>query len=226
MNLGIVERSQPRNSWFRFKGKTGYEDEDLTFNIRSIPVRPDMEDMKMELKITKELNNIFQTCNASSLSAKDTALVTLAAKLASGHQGAALGISDSVKKSGASVGELARVACLSACTAGPRVGETFASALKTAKISGATSLIQGEKFQGCTMKSLDTKTHHLVSLAACLASGCLCASGHIIQARNAGATPQELTRAACIAACVSGMKAKFDFLAHTQRTVNCRACAC
>jgi len=156
----------------------------------------DMEETQMELKIDRELNNIFHTCNTSSLSPKDTALVTLAAKLASGHQGAALGISDSVKKSGASVGELARVACLSACTAGPRVGETFASALKTARLSGASGVIKGEKFQGCTMKSLDTKIHHLVSLAACLASGCMCASGHIIQARNAGANQQELARTA------------------------------
>jgi alkylhydroperoxidase/carboxymuconolactone decarboxylase family protein YurZ len=185
-----------------------------------------MEDTQMEFKITKELNNIFRTCNTSSLSAKDTALVTLAAKLASGHQGAALGITDSVKKSGVSVGELARVACLSACTAGPRVGETFASALKTAKLAGASGLIQGEKFQGCTMKSLDTKIHHLVSLAACLASGCVCAGGHIVQARNAGATQQELARAACIASCVSGLKAKFEFLAHMQNTANCKACAC
>jgi alkylhydroperoxidase/carboxymuconolactone decarboxylase family protein YurZ len=187
---------------------------------------PDMEEDAMEFKMTKELNDIFRTCNTSSLSPKDTALVTFAAKLASGHKGAALGISHSVKKAGASVGELARVACLSACTAGPKVGETFASALKTAKLPGSSRLIQGEKFQGCTMKSLDTKTHHLVSLAACLASGCVCASGHIIQARNAGATQLELTRTACIASCVSGMKAKFDFLAHVQRTANCRACAC
>jgi alkylhydroperoxidase/carboxymuconolactone decarboxylase family protein YurZ len=185
-----------------------------------------MEETQMELKINKELNDIFRTCNTSSLSAKDTALVTLAAKLASGHTGAALGINQSLKTSGASVGELARVACLSACTAGPRVGETFASALKKAKITGTSGLIKGEKFQGCTMKSLETKTHHLVSLAACLASGCICAGGHIVQARNAGATQEELARTACIAACASGMKAKFDFLAHTQRTANCKACAC
>jgi AhpD family alkylhydroperoxidase len=180
----------------------------------------------MELKITKELNEIFSTCKESSLSPKDTALVTLAARLAAGQQGAKLGIKSAVKKGGASVEELARVACLSACTACSSVGDNFATALNAANISGASNLIVGEKFVGCTMKSLETKTHHLVSLAACLASRCACASGHIIQARNAGATPEQLARTACIAACVSGMKVKYDFLEHMQRTANCRTCAC
>ena len=180
----------------------------------------------MELKMTKELDNVFRTCKTSSLSPKDTALITLAARLAAGHQGAKLDIAGAVKTGGASAQELARVACLASCTACSSVGDNFASALKAAKISGASKLIEGEKFAGCSMATLETKTHHLVSLAACLASRCVCASGHIIQARNAGATPEQLARTACIAACVSGMKAKYEFLAHTQRTANCRTCAC
>lgn len=178
----------------------------------------------MELKMTKKLNEVFRTCKESSLSPKDTALVTLAARLAAGQQGDR--ISDAVKNSGASAEELARVACLSACTSCSSVGDNFASVLKAARVSGASKLIVGEKFQGCTAKTLQPKTHHLVSLAACLASRCACAAGHIIQARNAGATPEQLARTACIAACVSGMKVKYDFLAHMQRTAKCRTCAC
>jgi AhpD family alkylhydroperoxidase len=178
----------------------------------------------MELKMTKELDRVFSTCKTSSLSPKDTALVTLAARLAAGQQGAK--VRAAIKESGASPEELGRVACLAACTSCSSVGDNFASVLRDAKVSGVSKLIAGEKFQGCSMKSLDTKTHHLVSLAACLSSRCACAAGHIIQARNAGATPEELARTACIAACVSGMKVKYDFLAHMQRTANCRTCAC
>lgn len=178
----------------------------------------------MELKMTKELDRVFSTCKTSTLSPKDTALVTLAARLAAGQQGAK--VRAAVKESGASAEELARVACLAACTSCSSVGDNFASVLRDAKVSGVSKLIANERFQGCSMKSLDTKTHHLVSLAACLSSRCACAAGHIIQARNAGATPEELARTACIAACVSGMKVKYDFLAHMQRTANCRTCAC
>jgi alkylhydroperoxidase/carboxymuconolactone decarboxylase family protein YurZ len=68
----------------------------------------------------------------------------------------------------------------------------------------------------CTRASLDDRMTHLVGLTACLASGCACASGHIVAARKARATNEELTRCACIAACAAGMQVKYAFLTHQQ----------
>jgi alkylhydroperoxidase/carboxymuconolactone decarboxylase family protein YurZ len=78
----------------------------------------------------------------------------------------------------------------------------------------------------CSTQALDKKTTHLVGLAACLASGCVCAAGHIVEARNAGATDEELARCACIAACVGGMRNKFAFIDALQTAKGCKSCVC
>ncbi len=175
----------------------------------------------MRFKMTKQLNGIFDKCSEKSLDPETSALVTLAAQLAHGHEGTIdiAYLSRSVKD----VSKLHRAACLAACTSGPAVAERFEKVLRAGKVKGAAN---ARKFTACTENTLDKKTHHLVSLAACLASGCECASGHIVEARNAGATEEELARAACLTACVAGERTKYVFLAHLEEMRECRSCAC
>jgi len=174
----------------------------------------------MRFKMTKKLNGIFDTCSEKSLDPETTALVTFAAQLANGQESIDVAtLSRSVKDSK----KLHRAACLAACTSGQVVGERFERALTAGKIKGAKG---ARKFTACTEETLDKKTHHLVSLAACLASNCECASGHIVQARNAGASDEELARTACLTACVAGERSKYSFLAHLEETRECRSCVC
>jgi len=207
----------------------------------------------MPLKMTPELNNVFRTCNEATLSPKVTHLVTLAAQLAR-RQGepaqATLGLS---RAAGASLQEISRVACLCSCAAGATVQDTFVNLLRSPRMEatavtdeiiptgilpagilpaaaiGPSQSLDTSVFRTlrlCSSESLDKKTTHLVGLAACLASGCVCARGHIIQARIAGATEEELARCACIASCVAGIRNKFSFLEAVQDVGNCTACAC
>ena len=175
----------------------------------------------MRFKMTKKLDTIFTTCSEKSLDPETTALVTFAAQLAHGQDAAidVATLSRSVKDSA----KLHRAACLAACTSGPAVAERFAKVARAGKLKGATT---AAKFSACNDQTLEKKTHHLVSLAACLASACECASGHIVQARNAGATDEELARTACLTACVAGERTKYAFLAHLEEMRECRSCVC
>jgi AhpD family alkylhydroperoxidase len=180
----------------------------------------------MRFKMTKKLDKIFTTCNQNSLSPKETALVAQAAQLAAGVRDTKQ-ISQFVSSQArVSAEELHRVACLSACTAGPKVLETYAAVLKSAGGAESSRFAADTSFRTCSAKTLDEKTTHLVGLAACLASGCDCASGHIVAARNAGVTDEQLTRAACVASCVAGSRIKYDYLFHLQSVKACKACAC
>jgi|ERR1700693_492892 len=177
----------------------------------------------MRLKMTKQLNKVFETCSAKSLPAQTTALVEFAAQLASGREGG-FNIPKLTREVG-SIDKLHRVACLCACTGGAIIGERFMKAVSKERSEGGGQL-SAKMFGECSTETLDKKTHHLVSLAACLASGCECASGHIVEARNAGATEEEIVRCACITACVAGIRVKYAFLAHLEETRGCRSCAC
>lgn len=170
------------------------------------------------LKATPQLNRIFATCKENTLSPKATELVRLAAQLA-GRDAARTGAAAlrKVRASGASDEEVQCVACLSACTNGPATQSAFGKLLKPA---------QKNPFARVKADALDKKTTHLVSLAACLASGCECAAGHIVEARKAGAKEAELARVGCLAACVSGLSAKWSFAAALQCAEGSRQCAC
>jgi AhpD family alkylhydroperoxidase len=221
----------------------------------------------MPFTMTKELNAIFQTCSESSLSPKETHLVTLAAQLAVRRDVPGAATLELARSVGATLEELNRVGCMCACTVGPSVQDRFVKLLQPLSGAGGaelpgrlgvpaalappaagplplpaptaleriaeaghnldTSIFRA--FRLCTTQSLDKKTNHLVGLASCLATGCACAAGHIIEARNAGATDEELARCACIAACASGLRTKYTFLEAMDRLQNCaspNACVC
>jgi AhpD family alkylhydroperoxidase len=198
----------------------------------------------MSLRMTKELDKIFETCSSSTLSPKVTNLVALACQLAAGcDRECARESVELAAKSGASHTEINRVACMCACTAGPKVQDTYAAALRSfgelsPSLENARTLDSGAGSQPvqsldsslfhrlCKKDTLDRKTTHLVGLAACLAAGCDCARGHTVAARQAGATEQELARCACVAACVSGIAKKYTFLAALQSVEHCKACVC
>jgi alkylhydroperoxidase/carboxymuconolactone decarboxylase family protein YurZ len=78
----------------------------------------------------------------------------------------------------------------------------------------------------CTEKSLDEKTTHLVSLAACLATRCACAEGCIVKARNAGASDEEIVRVGCLTACATGLAQKYAFLEAYQAVETVKECVC
>lgn len=211
------------------------------------------------LKMTAELNRIFEQCTEKSLPPRTTHLVNLAAHLASGNAVAARQSFAVAGAVGASMEELHRVACLSMCAAGPQVQDTYANLVlgatgrplhhlgpekgarstaptNVASLEAAISAIsQGATtlnasafaaFNLCTEKSLDEKTTHLVSLAACLVTRCACAGGCIVKARNAGATEEEIVRAACLTACATGMEKKYAFLEAFQAVEGVRECVC
>jgi len=202
----------------------------------------------MPLKMTPELNNVFRTCNEATLSPKVTHLMTLAAQLARRQGEPAQATLELSRAVGASLQEISRVACLCSCAAGATVQDTFVNLLRNPRVEataatagilptgilpaaaiGPSQSLDTSVFRTlrlCSSESLDKKTTHLVGLTACLASGCVCARGHIIQARIAGATEEELARCACIASCVAGIRNKFSFLEAVQDVGNCTACAC
>jgi len=168
----------------------------------------------MPLKMTRELDKVFETCSEDSLSARETHLITLAAQLAGSGATATNVTAELAIAAGASREELNRVACMAACVAGPAVGDAFAEIRKATSACFGTSEASGVfgNFQLCTEESLDARTTHLVGLAACLAAGCVCAEAHVIQARSAGVNEEELARVACIAACQAGLQNKYSFL--------------
>ena len=171
------------------------------------------------LKATPQLNKIFTTCSEKTLSPKVTELVRFAAHLANCNSSAtgAGGSHKAATAAGASQDELLCAACLSACAGGPTTQAAFAAVHKTDA---------AKPFAHVKADALDKKTTHLVSLAACLVSGCECAAGHIVEARLAGAKDEELARAACLAACARGLTAKWRFAAALQCAGAHRACAC
>lgn len=185
----------------------------------------------MALKMTAQLNKIFETCKQDSLDPKTSELIRLAVHLVIDHAQGATESARQAHKLGATAEHLHRVACLAACTAGARVHDLHFRATKDLpgiSATGASAALQLEKnaFQACSSKSLDKKTTHLVGLAVCLASACECARGHIVEARNAGASPAELARTACITSCIAGLQHKYNFLAHLTSVEHCNACAC
>jgi hypothetical protein len=185
------------------------------------------------MKMTAEMNKVFTTCNLQTLPEKTTHLIEYATHLVSDHADGAFASATLASTHGASVEELTRVACLAACTAGPKVAALHVqvarkvSALAKAAegVKPAASLEQGT-FHACSSKSLDAKTTHLVGLAACLARSCECAKGHIVQARLAHATEAELARVACIASCSGGLSVKYAFLAYRHDVGHCKTCVC
>jgi len=185
----------------------------------------------MALKMTAELNKIFDTCKLDTLDPKTSAMIALAVHLVSDHASGAAESAKQAHSHGVTAEQLHRVACLCACTAGARVQDLHFRATKdlpgmSGSEKGSAQQLEAKAFHACSSKSLDKKTTHLVALAACLASSCECARGHIIEARNAGATPSELARTACIASCIGGLQYKYAFLAHLTSVEHCSACVC
>lgn len=170
------------------------------------------------LKASAKLNRVFESCKEDTLSPKATELVRLAATLA-GPDAARSGASALKRATAAraSEDELLCAACASACVAGPAAQAVYAKSLKTTA---------KRPFARVKPDALDKKTLHLVHLAACLASRCACAAGHIVEARRAGATEQELARVGCLAACVSGFSAKWSFAEALQCAEAKQQCAC
>jgi alkylhydroperoxidase/carboxymuconolactone decarboxylase family protein YurZ len=176
----------------------------------------------MAFKMTAELNKIFDTCKLDTLDPKTSAMVALAVHLVTDHASGAAESAKQAHSHGVTAEQLHRVA---------RVQDLHFRATKDLpgmSSSGKASAqqLEAKAFHACSSKSIDKKTTHLVALAACLASSCECARGHIIEARNAGATPSELARTACIASCIGGLQYKYAFLAHLTSVEHCSACVC
>jgi len=172
----------------------------------------------MPVKASKKLNRIFDTCSADTLPPKTTHLITLAAQLARCDASQARESLSLAREAGASFEEIRCAACHSACTSGLTSQSAFVSLL------GETA--GREPFARVQAQALDAKTDHLVALAACLASGCDCAAGHIVEARRAGVSEEELARAACIASCVTGRVSHWRFGAALQCAEGKKACVC
>ncbi len=162
----------------------------------------------MALKASKELHAHLNSCTERTLPAKQQHLIALAAHLAKCDQDGARDRYERAAKAGASPEELYCAACAASCTAGDRVLRGF------------------EVGKRVERQALDKQTYHLVSLAACLASGCPCASGHIVEARKAGVKDQELARAACLAACAAGESSQWRYAEALQCAERQSACAC
>lgn len=171
----------------------------------------------MPLRMTADLDRVFDGCTEETLSVKDTYLVTLAAQLTRGGYTSPSGTLKLGQVVGAAAEETQRVVCMCACTVGPEINERVTE-LSVNQLS--------EPLRTCTEESLDAKTTHLVGLAACLVAGCACAEGHIVAGRNAGASEEELSRSACIAACVAGSVHKYRFLEARQNVEGCTECVC
>jgi len=185
----------------------------------------------MALKMTAELNKIFDSCKEDSLDAKTSHLIALAVHLVADNAASAAEVARRAHSSGVTAEQLHRLACLCACTGGVRINDLHFRVTKDLPgMSGAKSSdvhqLERSTFSNCSAKALDKRTTHLVGLAACLASSCQCARGHIVEARNAGVTAVQLARCACIASCIGGLRLKYDFLEHLESVKNCNACAC
>src|SRR5689334_2025506 len=132
------------------------------------------------LTASSKLNQVFEGCRENTLSPKDTELVRLAAHLASPD--VARSGASALKRAvaaGVSADELLCAACASACAAGPAVEAVYVKSLKTTT---------KRPFANVRQDALDGKRLRLVHLAACLASHCACAAGHIVEARRVGVT--------------------------------------
>ena len=130
----------------------------------------------MALKMTAELNKIFETCKSDTLDPNTSELIALAVHLVTDHAQGATESARQAHKQGITAEQLHRVACLCACTAGARVekyalprDERYTGNGRVRSWSRPTP--QKNAFHACSSKSLDKKTTHLVALAACLASG-------------------------------------------------------
>jgi AhpD family alkylhydroperoxidase len=203
----------------------------------------------------KEYDAVFDRCSEDSLSPKLTHLITLACHLSACRCDAATRSFETAVSVGASLEELNLTACLCSCAAGPMAQDNYLDVVRSARANGragkalqnlsfgvgglrqvgvpsrgeeAYSLDQNifDSAKVCTEDALDKKSYHLVSLAACLVTRCSCAAGHIVEARNAGATLEEIARCACVASCVGGLGNKYFFLESLSSVVDCRACDC
>jgi len=176
----------------------------------------------MEFHMTKELDKVFDHCKVDTLDEKTTALVTFGAQLAAGNDTVAKKTFSQASKAGVSVAELSMAACLAACNCGPRVTRDFATIMGKPGDRADANL-----YGVCSDKTLDQKTFHLVSLAVCLATNCMCASGHIVRLKELKASEASIHRAACIAAEECGLTAKYSYVQHLENVRNCTVgCVC
>ena len=184
----------------------------------------------MAFKMTADLDKIFDKCKEDSLDPKTSELIALAVHLVSDNADGATESARQAHKQGVTAEQLHRVACLCACTSGIRVHDLHFRATKDLPgmpgSKAASQRLEKNAFHLCSAKSLDKKTTHLVALAACLAADCACARGHIVEARNAGATAAELARCACITSCVGGLRYKYAFIEYLSSVEHCKACVC
>jgi len=180
------------------------------------------------LNAAPQLDRIFSTCSESTLTAKVTELVRLSSHLASRNCVETLirPALENAFKAGASENEVLCAACLGACVGGPAAEAAFVEARRTQSAKSGHETASARPFARVQTEALDERTRHLVGLAACLVTGCECAAGHIVEARQAGANNEELARAACLAACASGLTAKWRFVAALQCAEQHELCAC
>lgn len=176
----------------------------------------------MVFKMVKEQESVFDRCKENSLDPKTTELIRFAAQLAAGNEGHARAAFSGAQKAGLTAAQLSRAACLAACSCGPKVTATYAA------LAGKAAHASDEKavFSECTEKTLDDKTHHLVSLAVCLVSNCACASGHLIRLHELKVDEAIVHRAACLAACEGGLRVKYSYIEHLENVKNCSTCVC
>lgn len=167
------------------------------------------------MSLKAELNDVFRTCNEETLSPKTTHLAYLAARLVRRDCDRAVENFRGAREAGASEAEILCAACYAACTAGPAVEDDYA------RVTGNRNAFGGKQ-----TVALDDKTARLVGLAACLTAGCDCAAGHIVEARNAGASREEIARAACISACVGGRTSHWNFVSAMECARGQKACVC
>ncbi len=171
----------------------------------------------MTLVASRKANEIFKTCKPNTLPPKETQLIALAAQLVAGDTDRARDTLERAIGSGASREEILCTACAAACTVGKVAQDAYTSLLdRTPK----------NPFYRVEEQALDKKTTHLVQLAACLAAGCRCAAGHIVEARAAKASEAELARVACITSCVAGRVQHWRFIEALQCAEGKKACAC
>lgn len=176
----------------------------------------------MVFKMVKQHETVFDRCTETSLDPKTTELIRFAAQLAAGNEGHAKAAFSTAHKVGLTAAELSRAACLAACSGGPKVTATYAA------LSGQAAHASNEAvvFAACTDKTLDDKTHHLVSLAVCLVSDCACASGHLIRLNELKVDEASVHRAACLAACEGGLRVKYSYIEHLENVKTCSTCVC
>jgi alkylhydroperoxidase/carboxymuconolactone decarboxylase family protein YurZ len=175
----------------------------------------------MAFQMTREMDAIFDRCREDTLDTKTTELVRFACQVAAGNEQSAR-TTHAARKGGVSAAELARAACLAACSVGPRATAAFA----TIAGKGANALDEASVFAECSERTLDDKTQHLVSLAVCLVHNCMCAAGHIVRLRELKVDDASIHRAACLAACEGGLNAKYAYLEQLDCATREARCAC